>query len=72
MFWPIFPPVGRYLCEAIAHDYLLQTGQTWKRANSVFKEQLKARNIGFIRRGILVSSVGIWGFVKTKILRNAR
>lgn len=63
--WIFFPPVCRYFPAAVVHDYLLTTGVSWRVANRVFRQVLRELNVSWWRRGLMATSVGIYGFYRT-------
>lgn len=77
-FLRIFSPTGRYFGAAIVHDYILKnpplyleenSEDHWSHANNEFKAELKALGITRWRIVFLVSSVRVWGWIKSKILK---
>lgn len=62
--WFFFPPVCRYFPAAIVHDYLLTQGVSWRKANQVFRETLKALGVKWWRRKLMGASVGLYGLYR--------
>ncbi len=67
-----FPPVGRYFPAAMAHDYLLVKGYSWKHSNAVFRQTLLHCNIPTWQRVLMGAATSVYGTFKElgKKLRN--
>jgi hypothetical protein len=61
---PIFPRTGRYFGAAIVHDYIIVEEDNWKKANKEFDEELRALDIEWWRRFLILNSVKIYGKLK--------
>lgn len=61
---PFFSPTGKYFGAAIVHDYLLEIGAGWDRANKEFNDEMKALSVASIRRNLILGSVNLWGNTK--------
>ncbi|MBD3611114.1 MAG: DUF1353 domain-containing protein [Hydrogenovibrio crunogenus] len=68
IFWPIFPPIGRYLKATLVHDYYLQQGIDRKTCDQHFKTCLVALNISPWRVNALYVAVRAYGIAKNAIL----
>lgn len=62
--WWCFPPVCRYLRAALVHDYLLEQGAGWRKANDRFRAVLKYTDVPKWRRGVMVLAVEFYGLVR--------
>jgi len=63
-FWSIFPPFGKYLEAAVAHDYIYAEAYhkfTKEQADTLFLELLKLLDIGFIKRNTMYTAVKFGG-----------
>jgi hypothetical protein len=67
IFWPIFPPVGRYLKATLVHDYYLQQGIDRKTCDQKFKQCLIVLNVEPWRVTAMLCAVRVYGMIKTKI-----
>lgn len=63
IFWPIFPPLGRYFKAALVHDYLLINGVARKPADQIFKLALHELDIKPWRVNTLYLAVRSWGIL---------
>jgi len=57
LFRWIFSPTGKYFGAAIVHDYLIAVKNDWPRANDELEKEMKALNVGTIRRRLILASV---------------
>ncbi|MDG4813043.1 DUF1353 domain-containing protein, partial [Hydrogenovibrio sp. 3SP14C1] len=64
IFWPIFPPIGRYLKATLVHDYYLQQGIGRKKADKYFKECLISLGISKWRVNAMFYTVRFYGIIK--------
>lgn len=67
IFWPIFPPIGRYLKATLVHDYYLQQGYSRKQADHHFKACLIALNVEPWRVNVLFYAVRVYGVFKSPL-----
>lgn len=67
IFWPIFPPIGRYLKATLVHDYYLQQGTSRKMADKYFKECLFALGISKWRVNAMFFAVRSYGVLKMRL-----
>jgi hypothetical protein len=64
LFWPVFPPIGRYFKATIVHDFYLKMGVPNDKANQAFKQCLQALDIQPWRIQLMYQSVRLYGGVK--------
>lgn len=64
LLWFLFPPVCRYFPAAAVHDFLLESGVSWKIANRHFRRALKEHNIRPWRKKLMSVGVAIYGWYK--------
>lgn len=64
IFWPIFPPIGRYLKATLVHDYYLQKGIDRKTCDQHFKQCLIALNVEPWRVNAMYYAVRGYGIAK--------
>lgn len=64
IFWPIFPPFGKYFKAAIVHDYLYQypTLCTRKEADVIFLEAMKVSGVNKYVAGVMYAAVRLLGW----------
>lgn len=70
IFWPIFPPVNRYLIPSIIHDYKLRSGDGWTESNITFKSALEAVGISHLVIDIFMLSVKVYAIYRILIHRD--
>lgn len=58
-FWPLYPPVDRYMPAAILHDWLLIEGRGWRVANDAFRGALRDLNIPGWRAAPMIAAVRV-------------
>jgi len=69
IFWPILPPVDKYMPAAIVHDYML-TQTSRREADTLFNDTLKLLRIKRYRRWLMYGAVRIfahWKKLVTKV-----
>ena len=60
--WSLIPPMGKYTCAAILHDYLYQTGKvSRKEADKVFLHAMESLGVSKIKRNLMYRTVRIFG-----------
>jgi hypothetical protein len=64
-----FSPTGKYFGAAIVHDYILVKTADWKLANAEFELEMKALNVSTFEKVVMVSTVKVWAWFVTKILK---
>jgi len=64
IFWPIFPPIGRYLKATLVHDYYLRQGVARKVCDHRFRDCLLELGITPWRAAIMYGAVRIYGILK--------
>ncbi len=65
LFWPLFPPMGRYFKAALVHDYLLEQQIPRKTADQVFKVALYELQIKPWRVSVMYYAVRFWSILKS-------
>ena len=66
VFWPLFPPVDKYIHSVALHDYLLSTGESWKKSNEYLFKSLRNTQIGKIRFNLIRISVSLYALFRIK------
>jgi hypothetical protein len=64
LLWVIFPPVCRYLRATLVHDYLLEYGYGWGKANRHFRRVLRHSDVPIWRRYLMIGAVETYGFIR--------
>lgn len=70
-FWWMIPPWGTYGQAAVLHDILCETGVMFqneipyqvsrKEADFIFRDAMKAANVGIVERALMFVAVRAWG-----------
>jgi len=66
VMWGLFPPIDRYFIEACLHDYALDEGWGWAKANRIFNESMKLGGIQPIRRKSMYMAVSVYGYLRVR------
>ncbi|MDG4811937.1 DUF1353 domain-containing protein, partial [Hydrogenovibrio sp. 3SP14C1] len=67
IFWPIFPPIGRYLKATLVHDYYLQQGFKRHQCDLWFRECLEELGISTWRVNAMFYAVRCYGVLKVNL-----
>lgn len=67
LFWPLFPPIGRYLKATLVHDYTLSLGIDRKQCDSWFKACLIDLGIRPWRANAMYQAVRIYSVYKSAL-----
>ena len=69
IFWPLFPPIGRYLKATLVHDYYLTKGYERKQCDLWFRECLEELSISPWRVTAMFYAVRGYGVIKLAIFK---
>lgn len=67
-FWPLYPPVDRYLLAAFLHDWRLDKNHGWKESNKSFKDTQTLIGIKGDRKFITTTAVKLNGWFRSTFL----
>lgn len=67
IFWPVFPPIGRYLKATLVHDYYLTQGFRRYQCDRWFRECLIDLGISPWRVSFMYGAVRFYGVIKINL-----